>query len=589
MTGTNNEAAAIFFCAGIVWATPNYLSVPDARYFIAAADPHAYDLVMISGFDSRRYLTNFDSHRTGNLFTDVLVVGSGVAGARAAIEAARFGQVILVCKADFDESATRYAQGGIAVANKGDEASIRLHFQDTMEVGCGLNRLEAVEKLVTDGPARIEELIEWGLDVDRVNGSVDLAMEGGHSVKRVVHCQGDQTGKELVRALKSRVFDSPAIRIFEQCFLIDFITLDGDCLGAVTYHPRYGHQLIWAKQTILASGGCGQVWRETTNPVTATGDGLAAAFRAGAQLQDMEFMQFHPTTLYVAGAGRALISEAVRGEGAYLLDRAGERFMRAYHQDAELAPRDVVSRAIHDHLIKTRSNCVYLDVRHLKGFGARFPHIAQLCADFQIDVTRELIPVRPSAHYMIGGVFVELHGTSTINGLLACGEAACSGVHGANRMASNSLLEGLVFGRVAGETAGKRAADAPSPPAVSAHVTSEIPISGRPPLDLADIGNSLASVMNRNLGIVRNEQSMHETIDILDFWGRFTLDKVFDDVTGWEIQNKLTVARLVAMSALQRTNSIGVHFRSDAKPSPDSGKRTPVRVSRNAEGTRATI
>jgi L-aspartate oxidase len=548
-----------------VWArAPNYLSVSDRRDFIAAVHSPAYDFLMTSGFDSRRYLTNFDSHRTGNLFTDVLVVGSGVAGARAAIEAARFGQVVLVCKADFEESATRYAQGGIAVANKGDEASIRLHFQDTMEVGCGLNRVEAVEKLVTDGPARIEELIQWGLDVDRVNGSVALAMEGGHSVNRVVHCHGDQTGKELVRTVKNRVLTSPEIRVFEQCFLIDFITLEERCLGAVTYHPRYGHQLIWAKQTILASGGCGQIWRETTNPPIATGDGLAAAFRAGAQLQDMEFMQFHPTTLYVAGAGRALISEAVRGEGAHLLDRSGERFMLAYHADAELAPRDIVSRAIHDHLIKTRSNCVYLDVRHLKGFAARFPHIAQLCADFQIDVTRELIPVRPSAHYMIGGVGVDLDGSSSLDGLLTCGEAACSGVHGANRMASNSLLEGLVFGRVAGETAGKKAANAPRPPTVPVHVTSEIPVSSRTPLDLADIGNSLASVMNRNLGIVRKEQPMRETLEILDFWGRFTLDKVFDDVSGWEIQNKLTVARLVAISALERTNSIGVHFRSDA-------------------------
>ena len=568
-------------CGHNAGARPMFLSVPAPRDFIATTCPAVYDApAMTSGYDSRRYLTNFDSHRTGNLFTDVLVIGSGVAGARAALEAARFGQVILVCKADFDESATRYAQGGIAVATKDDQASIRLHFQDTMEVGCGLNRVEAVEKLVSDGPARIEELIQWGLEIDRVNGSVALAMEGGHSVKRVVHCHGDQTGKELVRTLKARIFEAQQIRIFEQCFLIDFLTLEGRCLGAVTHHPRYGHQLVWARQTILASGGCGQVWRETTNPLTATGDGLAAAFRAGAALCDMEFMQFHPTTLYVAGAGRALISEAVRGEGAYLLDRAGERFMPAYHPDAELAPRDVVSRAIHDYLVKTRSNCVYLDVRHLKGFAARFPHIAQLCADFQIDVTRELIPVRPSAHYMIGGVGVELDGATTLDGLLACGEAACSGVHGANRMASNSLLEGLVFGRIAGETAGKNAAAAPHAPTVPVHVTSEIPASSRTPLDLADISNSLASVMGRNLGIVRREQSMRETIEILDFWGRFTLDKTFDDATGWETQNKLTVARLVAMSALERTDSIGVHFRSDARQLADAASSCHVSVSR---------
>lgn len=536
---------------------------------------------MTSVYDSRRYLTNFDSHRTGNLFTDVLVIGSGVAGARAAIEAACFGEVILVCKAAYDESATSLAQGGIAVALRDDAESMHLHFRDTMEVGCGLNRKDAVEMLVTQGPARIEELIAWGLEVDRVNGTVDLAMEGGHSVHRIVHCHGDQTGKELVRTLKRRLLETARIRVFEHCFLIDLLTVEDQCIGAVTYHPRYGHQLIWARQTILGSGGCGQIWRETTNPPTATGDGMAAAFRAGAELRDMEFMQFHPTTLYVAGAGRALISEAVRGEGARLLDRAGERFMPAYHTDAELAPRDVVSRAIHDHLLKTRSNCVYLDVRHLKNFGTRFPHIARLCRDFGIDVSRELIPVRPSAHYMIGGVQCELDSSTSLEGLLACGEAACSGVHGANRMASNSLLEGLVFGRAAGETAGKKAS-LQSPHGSPAHMSSEIPVSSRTSLDLADISNSLASVMGRNLGIIRSEQPMRETLEILDFWGRFTLDKIFDERMGWEVQNKLTVARLITVSALRRTNSIGVHYRNDAKSLNEPASYITVRKGDNA-------
>lgn len=528
---------------------------------------------MTSSYDSRRYLTNFDSHRTGNLFTDVLVVGSGVAGARAAMEAAQHGEVILICKADFDDSATSYAQGGIAVAIKDDIESKRLHYRDTIEVGCGLNRPEAVEMLVSEGPARIEELIQWGLEVDRVNGAVSLAMEGGHSVNRIVHCHGDQTGKELVRTLKARLAKTSRMRIYEHCFLIDLVTSEDRCLGAITFHPRYGHQLIWAKQTILASGGCGHIWRESTNPPTATGDGMAAAFRAGAELRDMEFMQFHPTTLYIAGAGRALISEAVRGEGAHLLDRSGERFMLAYHRDAELAPRDVVSRAIHDHLIKSRSNCVYLDVRHLKNFATRFPQIARLCRDFEIDVTRELIPVRPSAHYMVGGVHCELDGSTTLGGLLACGEAACSGVHGANRMASNSLLEGLVFGRAAGETAGLRASMQPRQ-GLAAHLVSEIPPSSRTPLDLADISNSLASLMGRNLGIVRSEQPMRETLEILDFWGRFTLDKIFDDPAGWELQNKLTVARLITNAAIRRTNSIGVHYRSDAQPAKDPSMHT---------------
>ncbi|MDO8630939.1 MAG: FAD-dependent oxidoreductase, partial [Phycisphaerales bacterium] len=285
---------------------------------------------MAGSYDTRRYLTNFDSHRTGNLFTDVLVIGSGVAGARSAVEAAQYGQVVLLCKGNFDESATCHAQGGIAVAKKGDSNDIRVHYADTMRVGCGLNRPEAVERLVNDGPARIDELIEWGIEFDCVDGRIALTREGGHSINRIVHAHGDQTGRELVRTLKLRVFETPQVRVFEHCFLLDFLTLDGRCIGAATFHPRYGHQLIWAKQTILASGGCGQVWRETTNPPTATGDGCAAAFRAGATLADMEFMQFHPTTLYVAGAGRALISEAVRGEGARLVDRSGDRFMTRY-------------------------------------------------------------------------------------------------------------------------------------------------------------------------------------------------------------------------------------------------------------------
>ncbi len=535
-------------------------------------------------FDTRRYLTNFDSQRTGNLFTDVLVIGSGVAGARSAIESARHANVILLCKAKFEESSTRYAQGGIAVALKRDPADIQRHIDDTIRVGCGLNRIQAVEQLVREGPARIDELMEWGIEFDRINGGLSLTREGGHSVNRIVHSHGDQTGRELVRVLKNRVTAEPRIRVFENCFLLDLLTLEGQCVGAATFHPRYGHQLVWAKQTILASGGCGQIWRETTNPPTATGDGIAAAFRAGASIADMEFMQFHPTTLYVAGAGRALISEAVRGEGAHLVDRAGNRFMAKYHPDVELAPRDVVSRAIHHHLSETRANCVYLDVRHLAGFAERFPHIARLCEDFQIDVTREPIPVRPSAHYLIGGVSVELDGRTTIDGLIACGEAAASGVHGANRMASNSLLEGLVYGRIAGETAGRLAATSPPPGTARRGLVSEIPASTSTPLDLADIRNSLASVMWRNLGIVRREDRLRETGEILDFWGRFTMDKTLDDVAGWEIQNKLTVARLIALSALERTESIGVHFRADSKGSP-SESLYRVTISRGSVDT----
>jgi L-aspartate oxidase len=537
---------------------------------------------MTSLFDTRRYLTDFDARRTGHVVTDVLVIGSGVAGSRAAIEAARHAQVTLLCKREFGESATRYAQGGIAVALGSDDSAER-HYEDTIRVGCGLNRPEAVRTLVDQSRGRIEELVTWGIDLDQTNGDFDLGREGGHSVNRVVHAHGDQTGRELVRVLKQRVGATDNLRVFEQCFLLDFLTVDGMCVGAVTHHEKYGHQLIWAKQTVLASGGCGQVWRETTNPAVTTGDGIAAAYRAGARLSDMELMQFHPTTLYVAGAGRALISEAVRGAGAHLIDRSGRRFMSDHHPDGELAPRDVVSRAIHEHLRKTRSNCVYLDVRHVSNFGERFPHITRLCRDFEIDPLRDPIPVRPSAHYLIGGVEVSLDGRSSVPGLLCCGEASCSGVHGANRMASNSLLEGLVFGALAGESAGRAAVEhAHASPLHRLRNTN--PPSDRTELDLPDIRNSLRSVMWRNVGIVREAEHLQETCDILDFWGHYTMDKTFDDVSGWELQNQLTVARLVASGALARTESIGVHYRADAT-AVSTTRPYHVQLTRNAAGT----
>ena len=521
---------------------------------------------MTSTFDTRRYLTHFDSRRMGHVVTDVLVVGSGVAGSRAALEGAKCAQVILLCKREFLESATRYAQGGIAVA-LGDGDSAKCHLDDTLRVGCGLNRTEAVRVLVEESRARVEEAMAWGFDVDREDGHVALGREGGHSARRIVHAQGDQTGRALAEALDAKVRAVENIRVFEHCFLLDFLTLDGQCCGAVTYHPQHGHQLIWAKRTVLASGGCGQVWRETTNPAVSTGDGMAAAFRAGASLADMEFMQFHPTTLYIAGAARALISEAVRGEGALLVDRGGNRFMSAYHPDAELAPRDVVSRAIQTHMRETRSNCVYLDVRSIHGFSERFPQISRLCENFEIDVMTDLIPVRPSAHYMIGGVLAGLDGQTSLPGLLCCGEAACSGVHGANRMASNSLLEGLVFGARAGEAAGRAAAD---DRAVTLRPVAHRPATGtRTELDLVDIRNSLRSVMWRNVGIVRESERLRETSEILEFWGHYTLDKTFDDVVGWETQNQLAIARLITQCASARTISLGVHFRDDGRDSND--------------------
>lgn len=539
---------------------------------------------MPTAYDTRRYLTNFDTGRMPHILTDVLVIGSGIAGLRAAIEAGRHNTVLVVTKSSAMESNTAYAQGGIAAVHAEND-SFESHAADTLRVGCGLGDAEAVALVVREAPGQIRQLQEWGASFDLEGRRIAVGREGGHSAPRVVHALGDATGREIVSTLLRQARSCENIRIFENCFAIDLLTDDGRCVGAVTFHEKFGHQLIWANATILASGGCGRIWRETTNPPIATGDGLAMAFRAGAVMCDMEMMQFHPTTLYVAGAGRTLVSEAVRGEGAWLVNRAGERFMLQVHPQAELAPRDVVSRAILAEMQRTRTTCVYLDARHLpaSAFKQRFPHITETCARFGIDVTKDLIPVRPSAHYMIGGLRADLSGRADVESLWAVGEVACTGVHGANRLASNSLLEGLVFGTSAARAAAEDVARRPA--ASPVHIESRISPSGRTELDLADVRNSLRSVAWRNAGIERNGPRLEEMLEIIEFWGRYVMDKVFDDPDGWETQNMLTVARLVAWSARCRTESRGVHFRSDFPASEDQGWRRRIAIRRDpAEG-----
>ena len=510
----------------------------------------------------RRYLIPFRSPLLPQIFTDVLVVGGGVAGLRAALAASEHGEVILLAKAPLEVSSTAWAQGGIAAAVDPDDTP-EAHAFDTVEAGSGLNDPEAVRLLTEEGPAEIERLVEWGMRLDaNAAGEVDLGREGGHRRRRIVHTDGDATGRELTRTLEAQAKASPSIRVFEQCFAIDLLSSergDGRVLGAITHHPRYGLQLIWAKATILASGGLGQVFRETTNPRVATGDGVAMAWRAGASVADLEFVQFHPTVLYVAGASRALISEAVRGEGAWLVDREGRRFMQDAHPMGELAPRDVVSRTIAQTLRSTSDSNVWLDLRPIgaERFATRFPGLDRLVRSFGLDPATDRVPVQPAAHYTIGGVQTDLDGRSDLPGLFACGEAAASGVHGANRLASNSLLEGLVFGRRAGLAA------VAQPPVAPERIIADVATSRRAELDLADVRSSLRSAMWHNAGVLRAGSRIEDLLDMLDFWSRYSLDKIFDDPEGWETQNQIAAATLVARAARWRCETRGTHAREE--------------------------
>ncbi len=529
-------------------------------------------------FDQRRYLIPFRSGLLPQIFTDTLVIGSGVAGLRAAIAAAENGgggkggggEVIVLTKDGFDESNTAWAQGGIAAvmdAEHGD--SFESHVQDTLTAGAGLCDERAVRCIVEGAPARMRELMEWGMAFDlSPSGTVALGQEGAHSHPRILHAMGDATGAELSRTLLAKAARTGGVRLFTNCFALDLITPSNEpgspVMGAITHHPRYGLQMIWARTTILASGGAGMIFRETTNPRVATADGVAMAYRAGAPVQDLAFVQFHPTTLYLAGRARSLITEAVRGEGAYLLDQAGNRFMPEAHPQAELAPRDVVSRAILRRTATHGGTHVLLDVRHIADFGARFPGMAALFRGVGLDQARDLIPVNPAAHYFIGGVPTDLDGRTGLPGLLAVGEVASTGLHGANRLASNSLLEGLVLGERAGRcaaAAGSRPLPAPVP------IISDIRPSDHGEIDLADIKSSLRSAMWRNAGIERSGPRLGDAGEMLDFWARYTLDKIFDGPEGWQTQNMLLAAGLIVRSAEWRKESRGAHWRSDA-PEP---------------------
>ena len=540
---------------------------------------------LVLGYDQqmefRRYLVNIDSISTHQLFTDCLIIGSGIAGLRAAIEAADRCNVIIVCKDSLRNSNTWLAQGGIAsVLEKTD--TLESHIADTLKAGCRLSDESIVDLVVRQGPGLLEQLLRWGADFDMVNGRIATTLEGGHTHPRIAHAHGDETGQVIVEVLIRKIRQNPNIKIVENFYALDLLTNDdNDCIGIIGYDKHRAEQIIWAANTIMATGGAGRLYRETTNPEVATGDGIAMAYRAGAVLSDLEFMQFHPTTLYIAGASRALITEALRGEGAILLDNNGSVFMKEYHESAELAPRDIVSRAILTQMLKTKSTHVFLDVRHFdkEYFAKRFPQIFELCESFDIDVSRDLIPVRPSAHYMIGGVKTDISAATSIKNLYACGEVAATCLHGANRLGSNSLLEGLVFGKTAGQSASRRT-KADTSNIKHPLIKHQIPHSDRTRLDTADVRNSLRALMWRNVGITRKAQPLTEAQEIIRFWQRYVMDKIFDGPAGWECQNMLTVCQLMARSALQRRESRGVHFRSDFPNTDDKHFKKHIEIAR---------
>ncbi len=510
-----------------------------------------------------RYLVPFHPKRVPHHFADVLIIGGGLAGLRAAIECHPGQRVLVVTKGELLQSNSNFAQGGIAGVFD-PEDRFENHIEDTLRAGGTLCDPQVVEMVVREAPLRIMELVDWGAHFDQGARGLALGREGGHSHGRIVHALGDATGKEVMRAVCARAASLPHIETWQETFTLDLLTAEGRCQGALLWNASHGKTYVWAKETILATGGAGQLYRETTNPAVATGDGVAVAFRAGAEVRDLEFMQFHPTVLYIAGSSRHLVTEAIRGEGAHLVDRHGARFMPDYDPRAELAPRDVVSQAIVAQMEKTQHPNVYLSLRHLDAehVRRRFPGIAALCVQFGLDLARDLIPVRPGAHYLIGGVTVDLSGRTSVSGLWAAGEVTSSGLHGANRLASNSLLEGLVYGAHVGRgaaTAASGVGDSFQPLAL------ENPLSEAPgePLDLVDIRNSLQSLMWRSVGIRRDRPGLVAAQQMVEGWSRYVLPRQFGDAAGWQLQNMLTVARVMIAAALARQESRGVHLRSD--------------------------
>lgn len=506
--------------------------------------------------------------------TDVVVIGSGIAGLTTALHLREAGlHVTVVTKVNIDDGSTRWAQGGIAaVLDPLDTPAA--HAQDTLVAGVGLCDPAAVNVLVSEGPDRVRELIRWGTRFDRnPDGTLMLTREGGHHANRIVHAGGDATGAEVQRALHSAVRRDPWIRLVEHALVLDLLTDSTGRACGITLHvlgegTPDGVGAILARAVVLATGGMGQIFSATTNPVVSTGDGVALALRAGAAVTDLEFVQFHPTSLYLSGSGvsqQPLVSEALRGEGAFLLDHDGQRFMVGQHELAELAPRDVVAKGIHRTMLASGTDHVWLDARHVRDVTQRFPTITAYCHAAGVDPTTDLIPVAPAAHYASGGVRTDLHGRSSIPGLYACGEVACTGVHGANRLASNSLLEGLVFSRRIADDITRDLPPQSDPILVSSSPKEQLLKSGDDLADdLAEARAALQRAMTWGAGVLRSGKTLAATAEVLEelsVQGRGNAE--------WELLNLLTVASALVAAATLREETRGCHWREDFPEASD--------------------